>query len=87
MMPEISLNVLDVTENSTRAGAKLVRLLIKADHASDRLTIRIADDGCGMTAEQISQVTDPFSPPEPPGRWGLAFLFSSMPQRVRAEAF
>lgn len=75
MMPEISLNVLDVTENSTRAGAKLVRLLIKADHASDRLTIRIADDGCGMTAEQISQVTDPFFTTRTTRKVGLGIPF------------
>ncbi len=49
MMTEISLNVLDVAENSTRAGASLVRITIEADSEADRLTIVIADDGCGMS--------------------------------------
>ena len=31
MMPEISLNVLDVAENSTRAGASLVTITVDAD--------------------------------------------------------
>ena len=49
MMPEISLNILDVAENSTRAGASLVTILVTADTSADKLTIVIADNGCGMT--------------------------------------
>ena len=59
-MPEISLNILDVAENSTRAKASLVEITVDADTASDRLTIVIKDNGCGMTEEQAAQVTDPF---------------------------
>ncbi|MDO5349980.1 MAG: ATP-binding protein [Lachnospiraceae bacterium] len=75
MMPEISLNVLDVTENSTRAGAKLVSILIQADHISDTLTIRIEDDGCGMTPEQVAQVTDPFFTTRTTRKVGLGIPF------------
>ena len=60
MMPEISLNVLDVAENSTRAGASLVNITVKADFLNDQLTIIIDDNGCGMTPQQVEQVTDPF---------------------------
>ena len=55
MMTELSLNILDVAENSTRAGAGLVRITVDADFSSDRLTISICDDGCGMTKEQVEQ--------------------------------
>ena len=51
-MPEISLNILDVAENSTRAGASLVEITVDADTVSDRLTIVIKDNGCGMTRQQ-----------------------------------
>ena len=60
MMTELSLNVLDVAENSTRAKASLIQITVDADTAADRLSITIADDGCGMTPEQVAQVTDPF---------------------------
>lgn len=60
MMTEISLNVLDVAENSTRAGASLVTITVAADTGKDRLTISIEDNGCGMTDEEVSLVTDPF---------------------------
>ena len=46
-MPEISLNILDVAENSTRAGASLVEITVDADTVSDRLTIVIKDHGEG----------------------------------------
>lgn len=75
MMPEISLNVLDVTENSTRAGAKLVSILIQADHQADTLTIRIQDDGCGMTPEQVEQVVDPFFTTRTTRKVGLGIPF------------
>lgn len=59
-MTELSLNVLDIAENSTKAGARLVTIRVEADTDADRLTVVIADDGCGMTPEQKAQVTDPF---------------------------
>lgn len=75
MMPEISLNILDVAENSTRAGASLVEITVKADTVSDRLTVIIADDGCGMTEEQVSQVTDPFFTSRTTRKVGLGVPF------------
>ena len=86
MMPEISLNVLDVTENSTRAGAKLVSLTVAADHGADTLTIRIEDDGCGMTPEQVEQVTDPFFTTRTTRKVGLGSPFINMRRRVREGA-
>lgn len=75
MMPEISLNVLDVAENSTRAGASLVRITVDADFGKDRLTIIIADDGCGMTPEQAEHVTDPFYTSRTTRKVGLGVPF------------
>ena len=60
MMTEISLNVLDVSENSTRAGASLVTIRVTADTSADKLTIVIADNGCGMTREELERAAEPF---------------------------
>ena len=57
-MKEISLNILDITENSVKAGAELVRILISED--SEKLELQISDNGCGMSEETLSRVTDPF---------------------------
>ncbi|MBQ6499338.1 MAG: sensor histidine kinase [Ruminococcus sp.] len=60
MMRELSLNVMDVAQNSVRAEADLVRITVEESDKEDRLTIVIADDGCGMTEDQVRQVIDPF---------------------------
>ena len=59
-MRELSLNVMDVAQNSVRAEASLVRITVTESDKDDKLTIQIADDGCGMTEEQVQQVIDPF---------------------------
>lgn len=59
-MRELSLNVMDVAQNSVRAEASVVRITVTESDKEDRLTIEIADDGCGMTDEQVQQVIDPF---------------------------
>lgn len=74
-MTEISLNILDVAENSTRAGASLVTITVAADFLSDRLTVTIADDGCGMSEEQVARVTDPFFTSRTTRKVGLGVPF------------
>ncbi len=75
MMTELSLNVLDVAENSVRANASLVEITVAADTKKDLLTIVIKDNGCGMTSEQIVQVTDPFFTSRTTRKVGLGIPF------------
>ena len=57
-MKELSLNILDITENSVKAGATLTEILI--EETDSELTITIKDNGCGMTEETLRSVTNPF---------------------------
>lgn len=57
-MKELSLNILDITENSVKAGATLTEISIEEDN--DRFILTITDDGCGMTEETLKTVTNPF---------------------------
>lgn len=75
MLPELSLNVLDISENSVKAGASLITICVSADHAADRLVIEIADNGCGMSSEQLARVTDPFYTTRTTRRVGLGIPF------------
>jgi len=57
-MKEISLNILDVAENSVKAGATLTQILLT--ERDQVLTLEIVDDGCGMSEEVVRSVVDPF---------------------------
>lgn len=57
-MKELSLNILDIAENSVKARASLVRITL--DRQGDTLRLSIVDDGCGMDEETVKRVTDPF---------------------------
>ena len=57
-MKELSLNILDITENSTKAKAELVSIEILENE--DTLRITITDDGTGMTKETLMSVANPF---------------------------
>lgn len=57
-MKELSLNILDIVENSTKAKAETV--FIEIIEKNDQLSIIITDDGIGMSEETIKSVIDPF---------------------------
>ena len=59
-MRELSLNVMDIAQNSISAGASLITITVEEDEDLDELSISIGDNGRGMTPEQVEHVTDPF---------------------------
>lgn len=59
-MKELSLNILDIVENSISAGASLIKIGITADSAYDRLSISIEDNGSGISKDKLQQITNPF---------------------------
>ena len=87
MMPELSLNILDVAKNSVRAEATLIRIAVLADTLADTLTITIADDGCGMTPEQVQRVTDPFFTTRTTRKVGLGVPFFKMAAEITGGSF
>ena len=72
------MNVLDITENSVRAGASLIRIDVDVSEEKDLLTIIIEDDGCGMTPEQVAHVIDPFFTTRTTRKVGLGVPFYKM---------
>lgn len=58
-MKELSLNILDIAQNSIRAEATRIEILIDETETTLRLTIR--DNGYGMSEDFVKTVTDPFS--------------------------
>ncbi len=87
MMEELSLNILDVAENSVSAGASLVEIEITEDTKANTLGIIIADDGCGMTKEQVAQVCDPFYTARTTRKVGLGVPFFKMAAELSGGSF
>ncbi|MEN6417783.1 MAG: ATP-binding protein [Clostridiaceae bacterium] len=58
-MKELSLNILDIAQNSVKAGAK--RIEISLERSGSWLTIAITDDGSGMSPEFAASAADPFT--------------------------
>ena len=75
MMPEIALNILDIAENSVRAGATLIKITVSVQPEEDCLTVTIRDNGCGMTPEEVEKVQDPFFTTRTTRKVGLGVPF------------
>ncbi len=58
-MKELSLHILDIAQNSLKAGASRVGIDISETPLT--LKITVSDDGCGMSPELLARVTDPFT--------------------------
>ena len=59
-MQDLSLHILDIVENATKAGATLIEINILEDINKDLLQITIKDNGRGMDAAMVKSVKDPF---------------------------
>lgn len=60
MMEDLSLHILDIAENAAAAGATRVLIAVNENGRRDALTIRVTDNGRGMTAEERARALDPF---------------------------
>ena len=58
-MHDLSLYLLDILENSVRAGATVIATTIVADRTRDELSMLVEDDGPGLPVEP-EQALDPF---------------------------
>jgi hypothetical protein len=70
-MLTLAAHILDIAENSVRAGATLIEISIDEDSQKDELTIEIRDDGHGMSQEVLHKVLDPFFTTKTVRRVGL----------------
>jgi hypothetical protein len=70
-MKELSLNILDIVQNSIRAKAYDISVEIIESVAKDIYQIIIKDNGTGIPAEILKNVTDPFVTTRTKRRMGL----------------
>ena len=81
-MLELAAHILDIAENSVRAGSRLIEINIDEDTTNDSLSIEIIDNGHGMKHEEIEKVLDPFYTTKTVRRIGLGLpLLADAAQR------
>ncbi len=72
-MKELSLNILDIAQNSVKAGARHVGIHVREE--GNVLSFEITDDGCGMKPEQVEKLVDPFFTTRTTRKVGLGIPF------------
>ena len=74
-MREISLNILDLAQNSIKVEASLIKIYVKISKKENIIEFSIDDNGCGMSKEKVSMVTDPFFTSRTERKVGLGIPF------------
>ena len=59
-MKTISDHILDILQNSVRAGATLIEIIVCEDKTSDIYAVEIKDNGRGMTKKEAEKALQPF---------------------------
>jgi len=59
-MLDLSLHILDIVENSIEAGATKIEIVINENTSKNLLTLKIKDNGKGMSKKTLAKVLDPF---------------------------
>ena len=86
-MKELSLNILDITQNSIKAGAKLISIILDENRIADRLALTIDDNGCGMDETTLVKVADPFYTSRTTRSVGLGLPFLKMQAEMTGGDF
>ncbi|HDP36134.1 MAG TPA: ATP-binding protein [Candidatus Hydrogenedentes bacterium] len=84
-MRELSLHLLDILENSVRAGAETIRATIELDTEQNWLTLCVEDDGPGFPVPP-ERLLDPFFTTKSGKRTGLGLsLFRAAAQQAGGD--
>ena len=76
-MEDLSLHVLDIAENSLRAGAKNINIKIIEEKIKNVLILQIEDDGIGMKNQILTHASNPFYTTKEGKKFGLGLALLS----------
>jgi anti-sigma regulatory factor (Ser/Thr protein kinase) len=86
-MEDLALHMLDIMENSIRASAHQLRVLVVEDSKRDVLAIEIEDDGKGMDETTRQRALDPFFTTKTTRRVGLGIPLLAQAARESEGSF
>jgi signal transduction histidine kinase len=75
-MEDLSLHIMDIVENSVRAGAQHIAVRL-VDKANSTLEIEVEDDGRGMDEDTMKNAANPFYTTKNGKRYGLGLSLLS----------
>lgn len=59
-MKDLSMHILDIVQNSIRAKARNISIMVHEKPEDDQYIITIEDDGYGMDKEELAKAIEPF---------------------------
>lgn len=59
-MKDLASHIMDIVQNSVRAQASKIEIIVCEDYEKDIFIIEIRDNGCGMDEATLKRVRDPF---------------------------
>ena len=84
-MKDLSLYMLDLTQNSIRAGASHMIIEVNSQPAEDMLSFSLEDNGSGMDEATVERVQNPFYTTRTTRKVGLGIpLFKEGTELVRS---
>ena len=81
------MHILDIIENSIRAGAGKIHISVIEDNPADLLQIIIKDDGRGMDKNLVKQALDPFFTTKPDKKTGLGLALFAQAAQASGGSF
>ena len=76
-MEDLSLHILDIADNSLRAGAENIDIRLVENHTEHTLVLEIEDDGRGMDEETLRNATSPFFSTKDRKKFGIGLSLLS----------
>lgn len=77
-MIDLAMHMMDIVQNSLRAGARQVEIELTESSGDHTLLFRVKDDGSGMDEETLRKLADPFFTTRTTRKVGLGIPFLKM---------
>lgn len=77
-MIDLAMHMMDIVQNSLRAGAQEIAIDLLENSANHTLLFRVKDNGSGMNGETLKKLADPFFTTRTTRKTGLGVPFLKM---------